>query len=196
MHQETSNMTEVVRHLNGFKLLLLLLTTWMVITVDVQAVDIQGFSSSSSCSGSGFTFAGIAQRICAVMNVGSVLVRDLSSCQTARVYKNGGCSNQVGSGNGPNVRCFVGGGYTGADWLNGCRRRQGPQTSGGHCTDKDAPNGVHYTESLSTGSWILKTLNATDVMSQLLGVEDAEKVNWLKALGAYHVAGTDIFEVV
>jgi hypothetical protein len=191
-------MTEVVRHLNGFKLLLLM-TTWMVITVNVKAVDIQGFSSSSACSGSGYTFPGIAQRVCASMSVGSVLIRDLSSCQTGRVYRNGGCTTLVSSGNGPNVRCFVGGGFTGADWLNGCRRRrlQGAETSGSQCTDKaDVPNGVHYSESLSKGSWILKSLNATDVMSQLLGVDDAEKVDWLKALGAYHVAGTDTFEVV
>jgi len=73
---------------------------------------------------------------------------------------------------------------------------QGAEISGNQCTDKGVPNGVHYTESLSKGSWILKTLNATDVMSQLMGVDDAEKVNWLKALGAYHVAGTDNFELV
>lgn len=40
------------------------------------------------------------------------------------------------------------------------------------------PNGVYYTENLSKGSWILKTPNAMDVMSQLMGVDDAEKVSW------------------
>lgn len=196
MHPKTSNMTEVVRRLNGFKFLLLS-TTLMVITVSVQAVDIQGFSSSSACSGSGYTFPGIAQRVCTAMDVGSVLIRDLSSCQTGRVYRNGGCTTLVGSGNGPNVRCFVGGSFTGADWLNGCSQRlQEAESSGSRCTDKAVPNGVHFTESISRGSWILKTLNPTEVMNQLLDVHDAEKVDWLKALGAYHVPGTDNYEVV
>jgi len=133
------------------------------------------------------------------MSVGAVLIRDLSSCQTGRAYRDGGCTTQVSNGNGPTVWCFVGGGFTGADWLNGCRRRrlQGAETdSGSQCTHKDVPNGVHHTESLSAGSWILKTPNATAIMNQLMGVDEAERVNWLKALGAYHVAGTDNFEVI
>lgn len=177
--------------------ILLVVTTLMVITAHVKAVDIQGFSSSSACSGSGYTFPGIGARICTAMNVGSILIRDLRSCQTGRAYRGGGCTTAVLSGNGPTVWCFTGGSFTGAAWFNNCRRRRlqgaADETS---CTNTAAPNGVHYTPDLSKGSWVLKTPNATAALAELEGVDDAEKVNWLNAHGAYHVAGSDEVTIV
>ncbi|KAG0557760.1 hypothetical protein KC19_11G155200 [Ceratodon purpureus] len=174
----------------------LMAVTVMAVMTSMQscsAVDIQGFADSGACSGSGYTFPGIAQQVCTAMNVGSVLIRDLSSCQTGRAYRGGGCTTAVLSGNGPTVWCFTGGSFTGAAWFNGCRRRR-LQAADDHVDDKCSssaePNGVHYTPDISTGSWIVKTPDAAQMLADLMAVDDAEKVNWLKAHGAYHVAGS------
>lgn len=174
----------------------LMVTVLAVMTMQSSAVDIQGFANAGACSGSGYTFPGIAQQVCTAMNVGSVLIRNLASCQTGRAYRGGGCTTAVLSGNGPTVWCFTGGSFTGAAWFNGCRRRrlQGTTTTDDHddkCSSSAEPNGVHYTPDISTGSWILKTPDAAQMLADLMAVDDAEKVNWLKAHGAYHVAGSD-----
>ncbi|XP_024357897.1 uncharacterized protein [Physcomitrium patens] len=180
--------------------LLLVIAALVVTTLPaaVEAVDIQGFDNSAACTGTGYTFPGIAQRTCAAFtNEGSILIRDLSSCQTGRAYRNGGCTTEVGNGNGPTVWCFVGGSYTGAAWFNNCRRRR-LQADNSHesCTSTSAPNGVHYTEHLSKGSWILHSDNATELMAELKKIVDEEKVNWLKARGAYLIPGSDTIEYV
>lgn len=115
----------------------------------------------------------------------------MSRFVSCRVYRNGGCTTLVGSGNGPNVRCFVGGGYTGADWLNGC-------VEGEHegCTHTAVPDGVHYTENVATGSWVLKTPYASKVMAELMAIDNDHKVDWLKAHGAHYVPGIENYAVV
>jgi len=177
-------------------LLLAMIAMTMILVPTSQAVDIQGFDSATACEGTGFTFAGIGQQLCTVFvtTQGSVQVSGLSLCQTAETFTGGGCTTLVLSANGPAVQCFIGGGYTGALWINGCRRRRLQENiaSGAatKCTGQEmVPTGVHFTESASAGSWILHTPNATYVLELLRAIEEAEaKVEWLKAQGAHFVA--------
>ncbi|KAJ7566910.1 hypothetical protein O6H91_02G123800 [Diphasiastrum complanatum] len=187
-------------HLIG--LYLVVLALFMESQTAVEAVDIVGFSDSSQCSGSGYTFAGIAQQVCCAFgSTGSILIRDLASCQTGAVYRNGGCTTQVGSGNGPNVLCYVGGSFSGGAWFNGCSRTNAMTTSSfipqnenkaTCCTSTVAPNGIIYTKDFAKGAWVLKSDNAKAMLSQLESVHDAEKVNWLKEQGAHLVSGAEV----
>lgn len=183
---------------SSLKWLLAVTVLTVLTTQSATAVDIQGFDNAGACSGSGYTFPGIGQQVCTAMNVGSVLIRDLSSCQTGRAYRGGGCTTAVLSGNGPTVWCFTGGSFTGAAWFNNCRRRrlQGDDHHDNKCSSTAEPNGVHHTPDISTGSWILKTSDAAKMLADLMALDDAEKVNWLKSHGAYHVAGSDHVNIV
>jgi hypothetical protein len=159
-------------------------------TVVVEAVDIAVFNSASSCSGNGFTFAGISSQVCAAFNGGSVLIRDLSSSQTGRVFNGGGCTTKVGQGTGPDVRCFVGGGFTGALWFNG---RVSESSSSSRCTSSITPNGILFTKDITKGAWVLKASNPNDLMAQLQTLhDDAHKVAWLQQQGAYFEAGSAV----
>ena len=92
----------------------------------------------------------------------------------------------VGSGKWPppTVRCLTGDSFSGADWLSGCLQSTDESTA---CVPTAIPNGVHYTENLAEGSWVLRTPRAAHVFAQLMHVDDAEKANWLGAPCAYHV---------
>lgn len=171
-------------------LLLLAIATVLAIATPTLAVDIQAFDSSTACSGTGYTFAGIAQRVCTAFGKaeGSVLIRDLSSCQTGTVYSGGDCTTAGLSNNGPDVLCFIGGGFTGAAWFDGCHRRKlkaAAEAGTPACTSHSQPNGIHYTDS--DGSWILHSPDAKLLLELLRAVEDAEKAEWLKAQGAHFV---------
>jgi len=172
----------------SLSLLLLAIATILAIATPTLAVDIQVFDSSTACDGAGFTFSGIGPNVCAAFNSGSVQIRDLSSCQTGTVYNGGGCTTSLSSANGPNVDCFIGGGFTGAAWFNNCRRRKlqaAAEAGTSECTSHAQPTGIHYTHS--EGSWILPSADATLLLDLLRAVEDAEKAEWLKAQGAHFV---------
>ncbi|BFI19389.1 hypothetical protein MPTK1_7g02903 [Marchantia polymorpha subsp. ruderalis] len=151
-----------------------------------DAVDIIFYSNTGACSGSGYSFNGIARQVCCVANGGSVLFRDMDGCKTSRVYRNGGCNNnQVGSATG-NI-CYVGGGFTSGYWYQSCRRRSlldDATSDMTKCLSQAKPTGLVFTEDSSKGSWILKSSNAVELSSQVENMTDAEKVNWFKANGA------------
>ncbi|KAJ7559804.1 hypothetical protein O6H91_04G102200 [Diphasiastrum complanatum] len=161
----------------------------------MEAVDIVGFSDS------------IGQAICCDFgNTGSILIRDLASCQTGFVFRDGGCTTQVGSGNGPSGWCHIGGSFSGAVWNNHCGWTDATTTTSSsfisqnenkatRCASTVAPNGIIYTKDFSKGAWILKTDNAKDMLSQLESVHDAEKVNWLKERGAHLTSGVKVVNI-
>jgi hypothetical protein len=159
-------------------------------TVVVEAVDILAFDSASSCSGNALTFNHIGSQSCAEFHKGSVLIRGLSGSQTGRVYNGGRCRTKVGQGSGPVERCFVGGGFTGADWVN---ERVSESSSISRCTSSMTPNGILFTKDITKGAWVLKASNPNDLMAQLQTLhDDAQKVAWLQQQGAYFEAGSAV----
>lgn len=155
----------------------------------VGAVDIIFYTSTSACSGDGYSFNGVAAQVCCAVSAssgGSVLVTSASSSVASRFYRGGACTTQVGTGSGN--FCLVGGQFTGAFWFNGSRRRSLLGDAGSNkCDSVMKPTGVVYTEDASQGHWMLTCSDAAELFSQMQNVTDAEKVNWLMARGATYV---------
>ena len=154
----------------------------------VGAVDIIFYTRTSACSGGGYSFNGVAARVCCAVSAsdgGSVLVTSASSSVHSRFFRGGACANQVGTGSGN--FCLVGGRFTGAFWFNGRRRSLLGDAASNECDSVMKPTGVVYTEDASKGHWMLTCSDAADLFSQMQNVTDAEKVNWLRARGATYV---------
>jgi hypothetical protein len=160
----------------------------------VEAVDVTFFDDSGACEGAGYTFPGLAVLTCAdVTNEGSVQISGLSSAQTGLGYRNGGCTTQVSTGQGPTVWCFVGGAFTGASWFSSSAESitstttSREETSSAKCSSVMSPHSILFTEDSSKGAWVLKanSIAAEDLMAQLRSVDDAAKVSWLKEQGAH-----------
>ncbi|CAM6013700.1 unnamed protein product [Sphagnum balticum] len=160
----------------------------------VEAVDVTFFDNSGACEGEGFTFPGLPVLTCAeVTNEGSVEISGLSSAQTGLGYRNGGCTTEVFSGQGPTVWCFVGGAITGASWFVSSAESitstttSREETISGNCSSVMPPHSILFTEDSSKGAWVLKanSIAAEDLMTQLRSVDDAAKVSWLKEQGAH-----------
>ncbi|KAH8947394.1 hypothetical protein BDL97_11G038400 [Sphagnum fallax] len=160
----------------------------------VEAVDVTFFDNSGACEGVGYTFPGLPVRTCAeVGNAGSVEISGLSSAETGLVYRNGGCTTQVFSGQGPTVWCIVGGAFTGAGWyVSGAESISSTTTSreearSSNCSSVMPPHSILFTKDSSKGAWVLKanSIAAEDLMAQLRSVDDATKVSWLKEQGSH-----------
>jgi hypothetical protein len=159
----------------------------------VEAVDVTFFDNSGACAGEGYTFPGLPPNTCAVVtNEGSVEISGLSSAETGLAYRNGGCTTQVFSGQGPTVWCIVGGAFTGASWyVSGAESitsttTSREETSSTNCSSVLPPHSILFTKDSSKGAWVLKanSIAAEDLMAQLRSVDDAAKVSWLKEQGA------------
>lgn len=153
----------------------------------VGAVDIIFYTSTSACSGGGYSFNGVAAQVCCAVSAssgGSVLVTSASSSVASRFYRGGACATQVGTGSGN--FCLLGGQFTGAYWFNSRRRSLLGDIK---CESAMKPTGVVYTEDASQGHWMLTCSSdaAAELFSQMQNVTDAEKVNWLMARGATYV---------
>lgn len=160
----------------------------------VEAVDITFFDNSGACTGEGYTFSDIAGQTCAeVSNEGSVLIRGLSSAETGLVFRNGGCTTEVFSGQGPTVWCIVGGDFTGAYWYTSSAESitstttSREETRSSNCSSVMPPHSILFTKDSSKGAWVLKanSIAAEDLMAQLRSVDDATKVSWLKEQGSH-----------
>jgi hypothetical protein len=160
----------------------------------VEAVDITFFDNSGACTGEGYTFSDIAGQTCAeVTNEGSVLIRGLSSAETGLVFRNGGCTTEVFSGQGPTVWCIVGGDFTGAYWYTSSAESitstttSREETRSSNCSSVMPPHSILFTKDSSKGAWVLKanSIPAEDLMAQLRSVDDATKVSWLKEQGSH-----------
>jgi hypothetical protein len=160
----------------------------------VEAVDITFFDNSGACTGSGYTFSDLPPLDCAVVtNEGSVEISGLSSTDTGLVFRNGGCTTQVFSGQGPTVWCIVGGGFTGAYWYDSSAESitstttSREETNSSKCSSVMPPHSILFTKDSSKGAWVLKanSIAAEDLMAQLRSVDDAAKVSWLKEQGAH-----------
>ncbi|CAM6040737.1 unnamed protein product [Sphagnum compactum] len=160
----------------------------------VEAVDVTFFDDSGACQGEGYTFPGLAVRTCAeVTSEGSVEISGLSGAETCLAYRDGGCTTQVGTGQGPTVWCFVGGAFTGASWYVSSAESitstttSREETSSGNCSSVMPAHSILFKEDSSKGAWVLKanSIAAEDLMAQLRSVDDAAKVSWLKEQGAH-----------
>ncbi|KAL2622782.1 hypothetical protein R1flu_002987 [Riccia fluitans] len=156
----------------------------------VMAVDIIFYTNTQACTGGGYSFNGASKQTCCIVSAkdgGSVLFRDMDSCKTSKVYKNGGCDCcEVGSGKGN--RCYTGGGYTSGFWFSSCRRRSllaDLPPSVAQCQGKlEKPTGIVFTEDSKSGTWILNSPDAVELLSELQNLPHGEKVNWMKGKGA------------
>lgn len=137
---------------------------------------------SSGCSGSGYTVNNAGNLACYVANAGASAF--ILTFKTGVVYRGGACNSTPYNYVTGNV-CYSGGGFTSAYWYYNCRRRSllGEVTSNvTKCETDFKPTGLAFTED--SGTWILKSSNATQLMSQIENLTAVEKLSWFKAHGA------------
>ncbi|KAL2633677.1 hypothetical protein R1flu_005157 [Riccia fluitans] len=175
--------------------ILLLPLVLTVLSSRAGAVEIHFYTNTRGCNGAGFTFTPAQVQVCYQYNAGSVMFLGMTSCRRSRVYGNSGCSG-VSIGSSTGSVCYYGGGIKSAYWYYICRRRSLLSDNFTSSSDTtpickstvDKPTGIVYTEESMTGSWMLKSPDAVNLMSQLESLPAGEKIDWLKTQGATFVA--------
>ncbi|BFI16400.1 hypothetical protein MPTK1_5g21410 [Marchantia polymorpha subsp. ruderalis] len=148
------------------------------------AVDVAFFSNTGACTGLGTIRTGTSSYVCYYGNAGSIRFTGMNTCRTSIVYKGGVCNTTPYGGLSGN-RCYIGGGFTSAYWYPSCRRRSLLDDVTSNVTKCDfKTTGLVFTEDSAKGTWILKSSNATQLMSQIENLTDVEKLTWFKAHGA------------
>ncbi|BBN18184.1 hypothetical protein MPTK1_8g00430 [Marchantia polymorpha subsp. ruderalis] len=179
---------------------LLVLVLALVKVHPAAAMDVQFHVLPGCTGGLGVTCTNLTAGTCC-SNVAPTLLSSVQftydapmACYSDVVYKGGQCTTQAGTSTG---NACLNGAYTGAKWLNTCRRRRallgdGPEETSTKCTSLSKPNTLFYKDHESEGTYVIKMSDVTDLLLALQGVPDAEKVAWLKAQGAIYESMTQV----